>query len=53
MFIKKWGTLEIMNDENNKSTSAGHLEVDLAIISSNEQPAPVALQTHDDDIIEE
>lgn len=53
MFVKKWGTLEIIDEENNKSASAGYLEVDLAIVTTDEPPAPVALQTQDDDIIEE
>lgn len=53
MFIKKWGTLEIIDEENSKNISAGYLEVDLAIITTNEPPAPVSLQTQDDDIIEE
>lgn len=51
MFIKKWGTLEKFDDDSKEN--AGYLEVDLAIITSNEPIAPIALRTYDDDLIEE
>lgn len=51
-FIKKWATLEhIGNDK--KNTAAGYLQVDLAIVTTSDPPAPAILQTFDDDVIEE
>ncbi|XP_070501536.1 otoferlin [Chironomus tepperi] len=51
-FIKKWGVLEKIGDDQ-KNITAGYLQIDLTIISNGELPTPAALTTYNDDIIEE
>jgi hypothetical protein len=50
--LKKWAVLEKIGDDN-KNMTAGYLQVDLTIVTTNELPTPAALQSFDDDIIEE
>lgn len=51
-FVKKWAILEKVGADN-KNKTAGYLQLDLAIVSTNESPAPVALQSYNDEVIEE
>jgi hypothetical protein len=50
-FVKKWAVLEKIG-EDNKNSTAGYLQVDLTIITTSEAPAPIALMSFDDDVIE-
>lgn len=51
-FLKKWAVLEKVNVGESK-ISAGHIQVDLSIVSTNDPPAPVKLNAVDDDFTEE
>lgn len=51
-FLKKWAVLEKVGDDK-KNTTAGYLQIDLTIVTTNEPPAPSTLQSYDDDIIQE
>lgn len=51
-FVMKWGVLEKIGDDN-KNATAGYLQLDLTIVTPNESPTPIVLQSFNDDIIEE
>lgn len=51
-FVKKWAVLEKVGGDN-KNKTVGYLQLDLAIVSANEPPAPIGLLSYDDEVIEE